>query len=239
MVGAKEGLEEKADRAMNYEAMGYKDLKDELARRKITVPAEHRSVEGMKGLLRLDDDAKAPKGESEDPGELTEVGAKLATLVPQPSAEQLRVIGEIGENRNRVEEALRVRNLPADYVYGWASLNNGGEDLGRWTSLGWIMCPAEMVTSDPQNTSKIFVSGYDLHMGSYVRKNDTVLVIAHRRIVETREAATTRSWNRKVESMYGEGGELRKDSYRSQESGSTFRRTAQRTPEDLVAGGDS
>lgn len=234
----------------DYDSMSYKALKDEAANRDLEVPQDARSKAGIAALLRRNDEERAeakavrerdkePAVQSED--ELSPLEALLKQRVPQPSVETLKAWGQEPVNMNRVEEGLRVRNLPADYIHAWAALTGGEEDLMRYTSLGWMMVTKDMVTSNPLDKTKIFVPSFDLHQGDYVRHQDTVLVIAHRDIVNSRVEVRNKNWNSRVESMYGKRGKLNEDKVvdPTEATSGNFRRSAQMTPEDMLSqGGD-
>lgn len=227
-----------------YDGLAYRQLKDLVNERGVTVEGDQRTKKNMIAALELADyreemQREAEEHEAQQGDEASSpLERKLAGIVPGPK--QRMVFGrDYTVSRNIVNEQMKVGNLPADYVHGWASLTPAnGEDVGRWTSLGWIRVTTDMVSSDPNDTDKIYVKNFEDWNG-YVRHKDTVLVVADRRLVEERKAGYTERWNEKVEKMYGKRGELTKDQVGdpSEGSGRTYRRTAQWKAEDMVEGG--
>lgn len=230
---------------MKYESLSYPELRELVRDRKLDVPGDSRTKKNLVRALTLADEQAAlaereaaKKDEEHEPE--TALEKQLASKVPGPT--QRMVFGrDYTVSRNVVNEQLKVGNLPADYVHGWASMNVGeGEDLGRWTAKGWIRVTTDMVSSDPNVDSKIYVKNFEDWNG-YVKHKDTLLMIAHRRLVEDRKQGYTDHWNAKVEKMYGKRGSLTRDRVGdpSETSGRSYKRTAQWKAEDLLEGGGS
>lgn len=230
-----------------YDKWGLAELRAAAEKRKVEVAGDARSRKAYVLALENADSEQARDKELaarekalqvDDKRERSELEQELAKKVPDHGV--LRVWGDVSANRNRVDESFRVRNLPADYVYGWASMSiAGGEDIGTWTSLGYIRADAKDCTNDPSDTRKIYVPNYEEHNG-YVRNRDCLLMLANRRVVEQRKTETREAWNNRVERTFG-----RRDSIRANrdvtmsEEGFQFRRTSQwRAEEGLKEGSD-
>jgi len=232
-----------------YSKWSFKDIKAEVRRRNLRPLGDVRRRSVLLTALEHDDrsrqakqvEAKERKEHAEgvkSVEDMTDLEQVLAAKIPTP--DRLTVIRDDSLARNRVDEQFRVRNLPADYVYGWASLSAGnGEDIGNWTTLGWIRADADMVTNDPSNTRKIYVSNYEEWNG-YVRNRDCLLMIANRRIVEQRKKARQDAWNARVEGMYGkrDSDSPTRDTVSdpTQSTGASFKRVAQWRAEDGLKG---
>lgn len=225
---------------MDYEKLGFNELKELTTKRGVRIEGDARQrkahilalTNADAEELRTNELKRREKELAENADrERTELEQRLASKVPDRSV--LRVWGDVSANRNRIDESLRVRNLPADYVHGWASLAvAGGEDIGNWTSMGWIRAEASDCTSDPSDTRKIYVPNYEEYNG-YVRNRDCLLMLANRRVVEQRKSETRADWNRRVERTFGprDSNSVTRDVTMSEE-GFQFRRTAQWRSED-------
>lgn len=225
---------------VDYEKLGLAELKKLVAERGVVVEGDSRQRSAHVLALRNADEvarmreerARRDKELSEKAeGERSELEKRLAKKVPDQSV--LRVWGDVSANRNRIDESFRVRNLPADFVHGWASMSiAGGEDIGTWTSLGWIRAEARDCTNDPSDTSKIYVPNYEEYNG-FVRNRDCLLMLANRRVVERRKDETKAAWNARVERTFGprDSNAVRRDVTMSDE-GFEFRRTTQWRPEE-------
>lgn len=221
-----------------YEEWTYSDLKREVDERGLEVEGDARQKANLIRALEQDD---APHDqEPHDQGQVvsdsgTSLEERLASIVPSHSG--LRVSRESGRSLNPVNDQMRVGNLPARYVHGWPSLVGNGEDLGSWLALGWVRVTTDMVTSNPHDSSKIYVQSYEDWSG-YVKYKDCVLVIADRRLVEERKKGHADHWNAKVQKTYGERGELTRDRVGdpSRGSGRSFKRAAQWKAEDMMNG---
>lgn len=229
---------------MDYEDLSYSELRQLVAERNIQVRGDARTKKNLLAALEAadererDEQAQAEVSESETEPK-TELERQLAGMVPGMK-QRMRFGRDYTRSHNIVEDMMRVRNLPAEYAYGWAGLTAAnGEDVGRWTSLGWVRVTSDMVTSDPNVDNKIYVASYEDWNG-YVRHKDTVLVIANRRLLEDRKQGYTRDWNQKVEKTYGKRGELTKDRVGdpANSSGRSYKRTAQWKAEELLEGGN-
>ena len=230
----------------DYSGWTYNELRAEARARRLDVDGDARTKAALIAALTKHDEDRAAEAErialsdSESPKDIdsmNEIERALFEKVPRPEV-SLKVWGDRSANRNRVEESLRVKNLPADYVYGWASISAGdGEDLGNWLSLGWIKATADMVTNDPSNTRKIYVPQYEDASG-FVRHRDCYLVIANRRIVEARKRTRASDWNDKVEATFDARGRDKAAKGTVVDQGRQYRRTSQWRPEDGLTEGD-
>lgn len=219
-----------------YDDWKYVELKEEARKRSIGAMGDARSKKGYIQALERDDARREREAQPEpDYTQVseseTQLEAKLQERVPR--GEQFHIWGDRDAPRNRVNEQLKVKNLPAMYTHGWASLTIP-EDVGRWTGLGWIRATSDMVTDNPNDSTKIYLSNYEVHHDGSVRHKDCVLMIADRRLVEQRKKGYQRGWNAKVEKVYGERGKGTQAGV--SDRGSRFRRQAEWRPEEMFEG---
>lgn len=223
-----------------YDKLGLSELRGLVEKRQLKVEGDSRSRKAHVLALENADATEAREREikareaalAENPNkQRTPLEEKLAKKVPDHGV--LRIWGDVSANRNRIDEQFRVRNLPADYVYGWASMSvAGGEDIGTWTGLGYIRAEARDCTSDPSDTSKIYVPNFEDYNG-YVRNRDCLLMLANRRVVERRKQETRDAWNRRVEKTFGPRDSIRANrDVTMSEEGFRFKRTSQWRPEE-------
>ena len=221
-----------------YDTMGMAELRQLIEARRTVVPGDGRYRKNMiAGLVAQDREQIEAKERAtreasmreKSPDEMTALEKKLAQKVPSHT---LRVFSD-DRVYNQVNETLQVRNLPADYTHGWASMAiGGGQDVAHWASRGWIRAEARDCTMDPSDTSKIYVPSFEEYNG-YVRYNDCLLMIANRRIIENRKELKRRSWNEKFQGTFGKRGstgEIR--GAITDESGHTLQTTTQWRPEE-------
>lgn len=227
-----------------YERWSYQALKKLAEDRDLNIPGDQRTKKSLIEALKVADMQDAEADEAAEAAEAAEQEPKskleqdLESKVPGPR-QRMSFGRDYTVSQNVVNEQLKVGNLPSDYVHAWASLTPAsGEDIGRWTNLGWIRVTSDMVTSNPNDPDRIYVKNYEDY-GGYVKHKDTLLVIANRRLVEEREAGYRERWNSKVEKMYGKRGELTKDRVGdpAESSGRSYRRTAQWKAEEMLKGG--
>lgn len=225
-----------------YGQWPFDELRAEAKRRNLQPDGDLRNRKTYEEALELDDaredDRQAQlQKEAQVHAEMTPLERTLRERVPSNVPFRVRETGE----RNPVNAQLQVRNLPANYTHGWASLSvAGGEDIGTWTGMGWIRATTDMVTNNPHDDTKIYVANYEEHQGGYVRHKDTLLMLADRRVVEERKAARSKHWNAKVEKVYGKRGELTQDRVGdpANSSGHAFKRHSQWSAEELIKGGE-
>lgn len=221
-----------------YDHMGMDELRRLIEARRVEVPGDGRYRKNMIAGLVAQDQAAADAKDAEarrealrekSPDEMSDLEKRLAKKVPTPS------VRFTGGSRvyNPVDATLQVKNLPAQYTFGWASMAiGGGQDVAHWASLGWIRAEARDCTMDPSDTSKIYVPSFEDYNG-YVRYNDCLLMIANRRIIEDRKEMSRRRWNEKFEGVFGKRGstgEIR--GAITDESGRTLQTSTQWRPEE-------
>jgi hypothetical protein len=147
-----------------------------------------------------------------------------------------------GQHHNPIQYMLTPQNLPAMFTYAWANyILNDGSQLGEYLSLGWKRVAIEDVTTDPDSRSKVYLPRFREHLG-YVAVEDCLLVVAERRIIDQRKAASLDRWRDKVQRNHGgRNGDTVQDKVQTTGAdgrSQTFMRTSEMRSEDLFGGGE-